>query len=125
MKIRVVCRNDQLDWILGKLAKQLVAELNSLVQASLAPEPDIHADMNHYVWYDDFRCGHERATIGITHIDSVRKFQMIQKQLESALVGICLSSKHMHDLIHAGIPGNQLCYITPSHDCVIVPKKFV
>src|SRR5258708_23065219 len=73
-KVRVVCRTDELDWILGKIARQLVRELEPLVEVSLGPAADAAADMNHYVWYDDYRDGSERATIGITHIDSPGKF---------------------------------------------------
>src|SRR4051812_37070093 len=98
MNVRVVCRPDQLEWILGKIARQLVRELNPWVQVSLGPEPDPLADINHYVWYNDFNGRTKRATIGITHIDSIRKFELVQEQLKSALAGICLSSKHMYDL---------------------------
>ena len=123
MKVRLICRTDQLDWILGKIARQLARELEPLVQVSLGPEPDTSAHINHYVWYDDFHGGTERATIGITHINSLRKFELIQEQLKSALAGICLSSKHMRDLINAGIPSNKLCYVNPPHDGIIAPKK--
>lgn len=123
MKVHVVCRTDQLDWILGKIARQLVRELEPLVEVSLGSAPAAGADMNHYVWYDDYRDGSERATIGITHIDSPGKFALIQEQLRSASAGICLSSDHMKNLIHAGIPRDKLCYVNPSHDSVIKPQK--
>ena len=123
MKVHVVCRTSELDWILGKIARQLVRELEPMVQVSLGPKPDPSAHINHYVWYADFHGRTEPATIGITHIDSPGKFELIQEQLKSALAGVCLSSKHMEDLIHAGIPSNKLCYVNPSHDGIIAPKK--
>src|SRR6185503_17000006 len=104
MHVHVICRIDQRDWILGKIATRLVEELEPLVAVSLGDGPDQAADINHYVWYDDFACGSEAATIGITHIDSVQKFDLIASQLKVALAGICLSRSHMEDLAHAGLP---------------------
>jgi hypothetical protein len=118
-----VCRTDQLDWILGKIARNLVRELSPLVSATLGPVPDPGADVNHYVWYDDFKGATPSATLGITHIDSVRKLTLVRAQLETALAGICLSSAHMADLVHAGVPRAKLCWITPCHDAVLRPKK--
>jgi hypothetical protein len=123
MKVRIVCRTDQLDWILGKIARQLVRELEPLVDVSLGPLPDDAAQINHHVWYDDYRGGGAPATIGITHIDSIRKLEMVRDQLESALAGICMSRQQMTDLIHAGLPRQKLCYVTPAHDGVITPRK--
>lgn len=123
MNVRVICRQDQLGWILGKIATRLVTELETLVDVSLGTGPDSSADINHYVWYDDYDGRVETATIGITHIDSIRKFELIQSQLESARAGICLSRSHMEDLVHAGIPSHTLCYVNPPHDGIIVRKK--
>jgi hypothetical protein len=123
MKVHVVCRTDQLDWILGKIARQLVKELSHLVQVSLGSEPDGSAQINHYVWYDDFHGASSTATIGITHIDSIRKLELIQEQLKLAAAGICLSSNLMENLIHAGLPRDRLCYVNPSHDGIIAAKK--
>src|SRR5689334_13180206 len=113
MKVHVVCRTNELDWILGKIARQLVNELAPLMHVSLGSKPDTSADINHYVWYADFHGTTERATIGITHIDAPSKFELIREQLNSALAGICLSSGHMEDLIHAGLPSDKLCYVNP------------
>lgn len=116
MRIHIVCRTDQLDWILGKITKKLVGELEPWAEVSVGPQPCKIAHVNHYVWYDDFRDYDQPSTIGITHIDSLQKFKIVKEQLSSALAGICLSSKHMEDLFHAGIPRQKLCYVTPAHD---------
>jgi hypothetical protein len=124
MRVRLVCNTGELDWILGKIAKKLMGELEPLVQeVSLKPEPDPRADINHYVWYSDFRADNQPATIGITHIDSFRKFELVQRQLDLALAAICLSRRHMEDLIQIGLSANKLCYVNPAHDGIITPKK--
>lgn len=118
-----MCRADQLDWILGKIATRLVEALQSLAAASLGPVADPAADLNHYVWYDDFRAGPGLATIGITHIDSERKLEQVGGQLRSARAGICMSRQHMEDLYQAGLAAERLCYVSPAHDAAGPPRR--
>jgi hypothetical protein len=122
VRVHVVCRADQMDWILGKIAQRLRRELEPLVPVSLGPEPDASADLNHFVWYDDYREGGP-ATIGITHIDSVRKLELVRAQLRTARAGICLSRQHRDDLVHAGLPRERLGYVTPAHDALLAPRR--
>lgn len=112
-----------MNWIFGKIARRMTSELALLIPVTLGSTPDPSADLNHYVWYADYEPGTHRATIGITHVDSVGKLELIRTQLTTALAGICLSRSHMADLVHAGLPAARLWYVNPAHDGVIAPKK--
>lgn len=121
MKVSIVCRDDQRDWILGKIATRLRDELAPQVAVSLGPEPDAGADLHHFVWYDDFRDGGRAATVGVTHIDSRPKLEKLRHQLRRAGAGVCMSRDHMEELRAAGLP--RLCYVLPAHDGAIPPRR--
>lgn len=127
MRVRIVCYEDVDAWILGKFARRMNNELRALsVDSDIAKVPDPNADINHHIIYYDYD-GRKNSidTIMITHIDSIKKVNMLKKQLESAEMGICMSSETLHQLTAAGLPREKLCYVSPAHDNIIKPRKIV
>lgn len=127
MKVRIVCYEDVNAWILGKFALKMKENLDKMgIQADISNVPDANADINHhiiYLDYKDMQMGND--SLMITHIDTIDKFKQVKKQLDSAIVGICMSKETMNYLIQMGINKEKLCYINPAHDGVIKIKKYV
>jgi glycosyltransferase involved in cell wall biosynthesis len=96
------------------------------IAADVGREADSHADVNHYIVYH----GYERPTgavdtLMVTHIDSIDKLRLIRDQLETASLGVCMSSDTRRRLISAGIPSSKLCHIAPAHDGRLKPRRFI
>lgn len=127
MRVRIVSYEDINGWILGKFARKLHEELSLLgVNVDIASTPDHSADVNHHIIY----LGYEKytgsvETLMITHVDDIRKLNLIKKQLNTAQVGICMSAGTMEELAGAGVPRKKLCFINPAHDGVIQPKPLM
>jgi hypothetical protein len=129
MKVRIVCYEDVLQWILGKFALNMQANLRKLeIEVDIAKLPDPHADINHHIIYADYQTKEKYAgvdTLMITHIDNISKLQGLKNQLQVAEMGICMSKETMINLTNLGIPRNKLCYVDPAHDGIIKPRKMV
>jgi len=127
MHVHIVCYEDLDAWILGKFAKKLRDELLKLnVKCDIGKTPDPKADINHYITYFFYE-GNTFSidTLMITHIDCIQKVIQIKKQLNTALMGICMSKETVKNLIEAGLPKERLCYINPAQDGEIKPRKIV
>lgn len=124
MRVRIVSYENIHGWILGKFARKLHEELTLLgIEVDIASTPDPTADVNHHIIYlgfENYAGGVE--TLMITHVDDIRKLNLIKKQLHFAQVGICMSAGTMHELAGAGVPREKLCFINPAHDGVIQPE---
>lgn len=128
LNIRLVYKND--GWILGKFAGKLYEELNNLGQdVSVDSQPDLEADVNHYISYirlNKYIHSYEGvSTTMITHIDTAYKARLIGFQADNGTTGICMSKSTMNQLVSWGIAREKLCYVNPAHDGLIKPKKIV
>lgn len=128
LKIRIIYLND--GWILGKFAKKLQEELSKLGQeVDIAEEEDPKADVNHYVFYGNLSQIYSKfdtvRTVMVTHVDSLRKKELIRFQTRNQVVDICMSSDTVNKLSAWGIPRDKLCYVNPAQDGDIKPKKIV
>jgi hypothetical protein len=124
MRVRLVCYEDVHQWILGKFALKMQENLAKMgIEADISNVPDKQADINHHIIYYDFNGIRSSIdTLMITHIDDISKSKMLQKQLQTAEMGICMSRETMIKLSNLGIPREKLCYINPAHDGLIVPR---
>lgn len=125
MKIRIVCYEDKNAWILGKFSRMLCKNLNELGHAAdIEKTPDSKADINHHVIYYDYDAkGNGFDSVMITHIDTPEKVKKIQRQLEVAQIGICMSSGTVKQLVYSGIPRSKLAHVNPAQDGIIKPRK--
>jgi hypothetical protein len=128
MRVRIVSYEDINAWILGKFARRLHEELLKLgIEVDIANKIDHTADVNHhiiYLGYDETRESSSLDTLMVTHVDSVKKLNLVKRQLTVAKSGICMSKPTSDELATGGIPADRLCYINAAHDGVIVPKKY-
>lgn len=128
MKVNIVCCEDVNSWILGKFARKMLEELTELgIETKISDSPDNTADVNHYIIYlaYDNRIKTNIDTLMITHVDTLEKHQLLQKQLDVADMGICMSRQSMMILARDGLESSKLCFINPAHDGVIKPRPFV
>ena len=133
LKARVIIDAGNRQWILGKFAERLVANLGSWnVAAELAEEPSAHVDINHWLFYGhawSFYFQQQRrkltkSTMLITHLDDPIKVRIVKEALdEVADVGICVSRMTLEDLVTRKIARRALCYVTPAHDAAITPRR--
>ncbi|KAA5544750.1 hypothetical protein [Adhaeribacter rhizoryzae] len=125
MRVRIVCYEDVDAWILGKFARRLHEQLVSLqIEADIAKVPDPSADINHHIIYLEYEGRTSPVeTLMITHIDDIRKLNLVKRQLQTAQVGICMSEGTMIELANSGIPREKLAFINPAHDEVMQPRK--
>ncbi|MBI2354876.1 MAG: hypothetical protein HYV06_07595 [Deltaproteobacteria bacterium] len=102
-------------------------ELLSLgVKADIDKIPDPLADVNHHIAYLGYTTPSGRLdTLMVTHIDSLAKRGLLMRQLETAALGICMSSHAVNALVNAGIPREKLCHVVPAHDGVMSPRSIV
>ncbi|HTF21180.1 MAG TPA: hypothetical protein VK658_24055 [Chryseolinea sp.] len=128
MRVRIVSYEDINAWILGKFARRLHEELLKLgVEVDIANKIDAAADINHhiiYLGYDEQQEHSAIDTLMVTHVDNLRKLDIVKRQLNVAKLGICMSKPTADELATAGIPVEKLNYINAAHDGVIVPKKY-
>ena len=127
MKVRIVCYEDIDLWILGKFAKKLKEELNSLdFPCEIAKVPDLSADINHHIIYYNYDGQPSTIdTVMITHIDQDWKVDKIKNQLKVAQMGICMSASTVNQLTSLGVPRERLCHVLPAHDQVMRPRPTV
>lgn len=128
LKIHIIYKED--GWIFGKFARKLKEELELLDQeVSISDREDPEADVNHYVSYGYltkiFDRGNTVRTTMITHVDNLKKRDLIQYQALHKAVGICMSSDTLNKLSTWGIPREKICYVNPAHDGEIEPRKIV
>ncbi len=127
MRVRIVSYEDVNAWILGKFARKLNEELLKLgVNVDISNKPDLSADINHHIIYLGYDEKHaHNDTLMITHIDDIRKLNLLKRQIKVARAGICMSRSVMNELVSEGLDSNKLAFITPAHDEVMKPKKIV
>lgn len=125
MKVRIVCYENVHQWIIGKFALKMQANLELLGhEVSIDNVVDDTADINHHLIYRGY--SFENAgiqTLMVTHVDSTKKMHLLKKQLEVAQMGICMSRETMDYLVNLGLPREKLSYVNPAHDGVIKPRK--
>lgn len=114
-------------WILEKFALRLQENLAEFgISAVIRSEPSPEAAINHWMIYHT--CTGEKQGTGtffITHVDSIYRVQMVQKALQTADMGICMSSNTVEDLVKWGVPREKLCYISPAIDGLLEPRRVV
>ena len=112
MKVCLVSYENLTSWILGSLTTNLARELRGLgIDTEIADRANPTADINHhiiYIGYDGSRSSID--TLMITHIDTAAKVTQLQRQLQVAQSGVCLSSDTMNKLVALGLPRERLCY---------------
>ncbi|MGE4169865.1 MAG: hypothetical protein AB7F28_04015 [Candidatus Margulisiibacteriota bacterium] len=129
MKINIVnyeLGNDN-PWILGKFSTELEKHLKRLgYETVVTGKPDPQYDVNHHIIYSGYENGGDSIhTLMITHIDYVAKAFSIKEKMRHANLGICMSKETMDRLVGIGIPKEKLYYISPAHNDLIEPKKWV
>jgi|AATD01.1.fsa_nt_gi glycosyltransferase involved in cell wall biosynthesis len=126
LRVRIISY-DRWGWIFTKFAKRMEENLKLLgVNVDVAACCDPGADINHHIshyQYDPVKALND--TVMITHVDSVELLNLLKFQMQTAKMGICMSKETMDMLVMTGIPREKLCYVTPAHDAVIKPKKYV
>lgn len=127
MRVRIVCYEDVDGWILGKFAKKMHENLQTMgISSDIAKMPDAGADINHHIIYVDYDGERNSVdTMMITHVDNIDKLNKIKKQLVNAAAGICMSRETMLHLSQMGVGKDKLCYISPAHDEIMPVKKIV
>ena len=127
LRVRIVSY-ERSGWILSKYAFKLDENLRKLgVESDIASERDPYADINHHINYLGFK-GLRTAkndTVMVTHVDSIRKTELIKHQAEYAGMCICMSKEVMDKLMRYGVDYSRLCYINPGHDRTMPIKKYV
>jgi len=127
MKVRIVCYEDVNQWILGKFAlKMSECLINIGINSDIAKQPDPTADINHFIashCYGGKKISTD--TLMITHVDNIDKLNQLNKQLDNAALGICMSRETMDNLVKLGVSRKKLAYVNPAHDGVIVPRPKV
>lgn len=107
--------------ILSKFAYKLHEELNKIkgVKATVSGEPDWAADINHHINYLPYKPNPDykgKNTLNITHIWEGYKLEALKKGMETADMGICMSSDLPRWLAEKGIDESNLTYVLPAHD---------
>lgn len=142
MRVRLVIDSNNRRWIIGKLASRLEEHLGAFgVEADIAEEPLVDADVNHWLvyphpWQYYFRSagfyqpgwspGPSRNTVLITHIDDPVKLNVVRESVSRIVdVAICMSRMTKAELAGHGIDPSRLTYINPAHDAEIAPRRIV
>lgn len=106
--------------ILSKYSNKLNEELKKLGQDSrVFNVPSRDVTVNYHINYLPYKHENSPDTINalmITHIFENYKLSAIRKGMETADIGICMSSETMEKLIDWGIPKEKLTTILPAHD---------
>lgn len=110
--------------ILSKFANKLHEELSKIkgLEVTIGCEPKLGADVNHHINYLPYKKKRGVNTLMVTHIWKGYKFDAVKKGLESADMGICMSSSLPKELAKLGLPKEKLTYILPAHDSR--PRRF-
>lgn len=108
--------------ILTKFAVKLNEHLLKLgVESKIDNKPDPKADVNHHINYLPYKheqCPDTKNTLMVTHIWEGYKLDSLRKSLETADMGICMSSSLVKELGALGLPSNKLNYVLPAHDSI-------
>lgn len=123
LSVNIVCRDN--GWIFTKFADRLCENLTAQdVDVSLSHDTCPAADVNHHIPFAAYK-PYKNDTLMITHVNIEKTLLLLQRQLKTAGMGICMSEDTMKKLVSYGVPRSKLCYINPAHDRVIQPKKYV
>ena len=127
MKVRIVCYEDPNGWIVGKFAIKLNENLNRLgIKSDIDYTPDKTADINHHLVYLNFN-GKKTSidTLMITHVDDLKRFNILKNNIIGADLGICMSKDTMLKLEKIGIQREKLAYVNPATDQIIKPRHII
>lgn len=104
--------------ILSKFANRMRDELEKVkgVKVTISNTPDPKADINHHINYASYKHVKGLNTLMVTHIDTPIKIKNLQKGMETADMGICMSDDTKDKLINIGFDENKLVTILPAHD---------
>lgn len=106
--------------ILSKYANKLNQELLKLAEKStISAVPSRSVDVNYHINYLPYKHENTPETINalmITHIFEGYKLDAVRKAMETADVGICMSTDTKDQLIKWGLPEEKLTVILPAHD---------
>lgn len=106
------------DGILTKFAVRLNEELKKLkVDSYISKEPDPKADICHHINYLPYKYdpkSKSKNTLMVTHFNFKEKIEALRKGMETADVGICMSTYTQKMLEKEGI--KKLTTILPAHD---------
>lgn len=117
-----ICNYEQgrFNGILSKYANKLNEHLNLLGEkSSIKNVPYRDCDVNYHINYLPYKHENSPDTINalmITHIFDGYKMEAVKKGMETADIGICMSSETLEQLVTAGIPREKLTVILPAHD---------
>ena len=123
LSVNIVCSDS--GWIFKKFADRMksILEKNNIdVKVSSQPCDDV--DINHHIPYVAYS-PKKNDTLMITHVDNMKKVELLKKQLDIAGMGICMSKDTLDKLVSYGVDRGKLCYINPAHDGVIRPHKYL
>jgi hypothetical protein len=123
LSVNLVCQDGA--WIFKKFADRMCEHLSQYdIDVAISSNTQSSADINHHIPYVAYE-PYANDTLMITHVDNMKKVMLLEKQLKTASMGICMSNDTMDRLVLYGIPRNKLCYINPAQDSVIKPHKYV
>lgn len=123
LKVNIVCVDS--GWIFKKFADRMksILEKNN-VEVTISSQPREDVDINHHIPYVAY-APQKNDTLMITHVDNIRKIELLKKQLNVAGMGICMSKDTLDQLVSCRVDRGKLCYINPAHDGVIRPHKYL
>jgi len=123
LKVNLVCGDS--GWIFRKFADRMksILEKND-IDVKISNQPCDDADINHHIPYVAY-APKKNDTLMITHVDNMKKVELLKKQLAVAGMGICMSKDTLDKLVSYGVDRGKLCYINPAHDGVIRPHKYL
>jgi hypothetical protein len=121
MRVHIVNYEEgQNNGILTKFAVKLHEELKKLgTDTSIGARPDVNADINHHVNYLPYHYENSPKSINtlmVTHIWEGYKLTAIKEGMQTADMGICMSSQMPKWLNRQGILRKKLTYVLPAHD---------
>lgn len=125
LQVNLVLHPDNSGWIIEKISLKLQEHLPAFgVTASISQQQRSDVDVNHWMSYAfaNESCA-TRASMFITHIDDPYKAALVRKELESGVVGICMSRDTVRQLVSLSAPQKSLCYISPAHDNEVAPRR--
>jgi hypothetical protein len=128
LRVRIVLSPDNGSWIIEKMANRLAVLTGQFgCIADVAPEPEPHADLNHWMSYAFANVTHATPTsMLITHLDDPYKVALVRGELSDGVgVGICLSSHSRDMLIGEGFAPQSLAFVVPGHDFAPTPRRIV
>lgn len=121
--VNLVCYKD--NWIYNKFADRMQQYLEKAgIKVFRSENTQENVDINHHIPCLNYK-PYKNDTLMITHIDDLKKVELLKKQLRTARMGICMSRETVNKLVLYGVPAYKLCYINPAQDNAIRPQKYV